>query len=526
MLAWLKQRPWLWPVGLVLFVLVAYLPSLGGGFIELDDPWLIQNNALLHEGSLAALRRIFLDFSRETRLELGAEYLPVRDLSLLVQLHFWQSPRWLRVAQLAIYAASCLAFRHGLRAALGPSLAAEAAAWAFALHPVHVESVAWLSGHKDVLALFFVGAALATYASKSNRVAWASPVLLALAHFSKSMTITAVGLLVAHDLLAGRKPRSAVLATSVGVALLAAALHFHVGGIVHMVQAPHGGSRLATFGIMGSVWLRYLGLLVWPPGLSLVHDVELGATPTLLGITGWLVLAGWGAGALHFAMKKRSALPLAAWLWFSVPLVPVSQVLVPLQNVMADRYLYLSAMLPALALAGVAAYRPKRRATSTMRAGTVMLALLALTAATSSRATLFGDSVALFREAEGKTTRSAVPSYALGTALESRGDAAGARLAYEEAVRRDDLSESPSEAGRRATNNLARLLVAAGDLQGASDLLGRARTRWPDDPKLLANLVRVRHRMGAHDDARRLFDELARRFPEFRPEAREERPGP
>lgn len=503
------------PVALGLVLLVTYLPSLGGGFLNYDDPWLIRDNALLHDGSPRALGRILFDFSRETRLALGAEYFPLRDLVLWLELNLLgASPQLLRGVQLAIYVAGCLCFRNALRSAWGPGLGAEAAAWLFALHPAHAEAVAWLAGLKDVLALAFVGGALSAYASVSKRTAWWAPVLLLFAAFSRNTTVTAVGLLLAHDLLAKRAPRWPVIAAALGVALVAIAVHVHVAGLVGMSQPPHGGSRLATAATMGVVWLKYLSLLAWPTRLSVVHDVEILERLSVVSVLGWALLFAWGALALVVWRRDRRSLPLVTWLWLVVPLSPVSHVVFPFQNLMADRYLMLPAMVPALAVGALVAGPLGERASRAL----VVLAGAGLGLVSSSRAVAFADSVSLFQDATQKTARSAVAPYQLGAALEEAGDRPRARGAYEEALRRDRLAPRGTEEGRRATNNLAKLLVQQGELDAADAVLRAGRARWPDDPKILSNLVKVSARRGHAQEARQLFDELRARFPNFTPE--------
>src|SRR4029453_696592 len=106
------------------------------------DDWLIRDNWMLHGRS--ALVRIWTDLGSDARYALGAEYLPVRDtLAWFEMLAFGPSAFGFRTVSLLLYVGATLPLRASLRRAL-PAPIAEPAAWLFALHPVHAESVAWL----------------------------------------------------------------------------------------------------------------------------------------------------------------------------------------------------------------------------------------------------------------------------------------------------------------------------------------------------------------------------------------------
>jgi tetratricopeptide (TPR) repeat protein len=486
-------------------VIVVYLPSLGGGFLNYDDPWLIQQNPYFARPDLRALVAIWTDFGRDTRLGLGAEYLPIRDSSHWLEalaLGSLHAPA-MRVANLGLYLGAVLFLRRALRAVTPPGLA-EAAVWLFALHPVHVESVAWLAGRKDVLALFFVAGALAAYATQSRHRVWSVPLLFSAAILSKAMSISAVCLLPALDLLGGRRPAYRVYASSL-LCLLWLIVDLYVGRLVGMTTLPAGGSRWAAAATMGPVWLRYLGLLAWPPGLSMVHDVPIRSSWDAWAILGWAGLGVWCAAGLALLRRGRSV-TLASFILFALPLAPVSQVLFPLENLMADRYLYLSALGPCLAVSAALG--------SLGRAGrpTAVLLAASVAAATCGRSALFADSVRLFRDATAKTETSGIAPYQLGQAYEERGDDAQAIRAYEQVLER---APPPAEVARRATNNLTKLWARTGRLDAAEHLLRRSLPWWPDDPKILGNLAEVLARQGRAAEAKRSFDELVKRFPDY-----------
>jgi tetratricopeptide (TPR) repeat protein len=496
-----------WTAALLALVLVgAYAGSIRGGFLNYDDPWLIQNNPVLARPDLGALRTIWGDLTDEGRMSLGAEYLPVRDTVewLEARVH-GLDPHAMRALNLALYVGGALLFRAWLLAALGAGVAAEIAAWAFALHPAHVESVAWLAGRKDVLAFFFVGAALVAYAKEDRRARALAVPLVVLACLSKGVAVAAPLLLPLHDLLRKRRVDWPVVAGALAGALGVMAVHVSVGRTVHMTTGTLGGSRLAAAATMGPVFARYLAHSAWPAGLSIIQEAHPREATDLLAWLAYAPLVAWAVvGARLWSKDRRPAIALALFL---VPMGPTSQILVSLQNVMADRYLLLPLLGPAL-VAGLLAERAVARDRRAI--ALPALALAGLFAVTVARAELFADSVKVFGDATEKTTL-AVPPFHVGKALEARGDVAGAEAAYREAVGR----EPRSEAGRRAANSLAELCLKQGRFDEAMGLLARAVALFPDDPKVLGNLAEITARHGDAARARQLFELLLARFPAY-----------
>src|SRR5262245_33835197 len=176
------------PLLLAALVTAAYAPSLGGGFLNYDDGWLVEKNPVLERGDVGALAAIWTDLGARTREGLGAEYLPVRDTFVWLERRaFGASAAAMRSIGLALYLGGVLLMRAYLVRAL-PGVG-EVAAWLFALHPVHAESAAWLAGQKDLLALLFVAAALVLYAA--DRRLWAVPGLVLAAVLAKSVAVIA-----------------------------------------------------------------------------------------------------------------------------------------------------------------------------------------------------------------------------------------------------------------------------------------------------------------------------------------------
>ncbi len=499
-------------MGLLLFVFLAYAPSLHGGFLNYDDPWMVAESPFYKSPGFDQLSRIWTDFSKQTRLTLGAEYLPLRDTSVWLEAAtFGLVPQAMRSVNLALYLGGIALLVLGMRRALGNSWRTDVLVGVFALHPIHAESVAWIVGRKDVLGLLFFAAGLYLQAGNSkNRILWV-PLLTACAQLSKVLFVVSVALFVAQDLLRGRRFRAQLplyLATA-AVSLLIIVAQTAIARDVGMAVEPPGGSRLTAIMTMGPAWLDVLQALVWPPSLSIVREVPTLTHFTASSIAG-IASVFLSLGACLWLWLKRS-LPvfLVAWIWIFAPLTLVSQVLVPLQNRMADRYLLLSVMGAALVFWW--ALHLLRRG----KAVILSITLLALLWVGSIyRGILFSDSTLVFEDATGKTNATSIAPYQLGQAKEAKLDVAGAIAAYELAIARN--GQGHDESARRSVNNAARLLAKQGKLPKAEEYLRYGRRQWPDDPKILANLVKVVARNTARqNEARALHRELMTRFPDY-----------
>ncbi len=478
------ERLFLRTAPLLLWVTLAlvYLPSIGGGYLNYDDPWLVQQNPWYSHGTLRELVSIWTRFDFGTRLELGAEYLPLRDTSHWLEARlFGDSPAARHLVNWALYGLAICQVRHLLRGMLSTRLPAELATWVFALHPAHVENVAWIAGRKDVLAMLFVATALVAYDRRRPHFVWVTALAMLGAMLSKSMSVAMVLLLPTLDFMRHRRPHRPALVVAGLVTLLVLGVDLWVGRTVGMMSSPLGGSRSSALCSMGPVWLRYLGMLVWPGALSLVHDVPVRRALDLTSGLGYGVVLMWGlVGWYRWHRTKRPGL-WVGFLWFIVPLLPVSQVLVALQNPMADRYLWWSVMAVAL-LAGHCVHI--RRGLGIGAAG---LLLLIFTGGSMHRAALFGDSVLVFADATRKTRMSTLAPYQLGQAYEAQGSQAEARKAYELVLARGTSGEPV----RRAINNLAKLEGRRGNWDRAEAVLRRGLGNFPEDAKMRDNLRRV-----------------------------------
>jgi Flp pilus assembly protein TadD len=365
-------------------VIALYAPTLGRGLVNYDDTWLVADNFHLHELTQRTLRTIFFDTSQETRFILGAEYLPVRDLSIAIDWAVWgDSYAGYHLTNLLLYACAVMLWFAVLIALRVPRTIAGIAILLWAVHPAHAESVAWISERKGLLGIVFAGLTTLCYlrfrAGRSS--AWLVFALVAavLTVWSKALFAFAIAALAPLELVApGRRSwrRSlvglgciALVALGAFVPVVVTAIHLHVvdtadrapAGWLAMVVGSHGfylQLAAAAFRNAISYPIRTLG----PSTL----DIALGA----LGLVAFAGVAAAPARVWRIPHTLRAAAII--WLigWF-----PASRLVLPLKSVLfADRYILFASLGITLAAAvGVVALASVR--VRNLLLGVVVLAL-------------------------------------------------------------------------------------------------------------------------------------------------------
>src|SRR5215475_3242177 len=158
-----RRHPGILLLGLALVAAAAiYAPTLGRGLVSYDDPWLYRDNFVVAHPSTHALRAVFfeLDPHSPVRYALGAEYLPVRDLSVMLDVALWgEAYGGFHLTNLVIYLAA-IALVFAMLDGFGVDRKiAGLAVLIWAIHPSHAESVAWLAERKGLLGALFAAAA-------------------------------------------------------------------------------------------------------------------------------------------------------------------------------------------------------------------------------------------------------------------------------------------------------------------------------------------------------------------------------
>lgn len=462
---------------------LASRPAWNGGLLWDDAAHVTRP----HLRTLEGLARIWL--------EPGAtqQYYPLTHTAFWIQHRLWgDDTLGYHLASVALHVLAAILLCAVLRRLEAPG--ALLAAAVYALHPVQVESVAWISELKNTLsgALFF-GAALAylRFDERRRKRAWALALgLFALALLAKTVVaVLPVALLAVLWWRRGRLewrrdllPLVPFLLLGLGAGLLTAWVEkrYVIGGLsVHFGLGPLQRVLLA-----GRAFWFYLGKLAWPADLVFLYprwEISRWAWQA------WLFPAGVALlSCAAWTVRGRSRAPLAALVFFGAALFPALGFVsvYPFRfSFVADHFQYLACAGPIALACGTAAAWRARRGEALRRAGAVGAALLAgLLALLSFRqARLYTDAETLWRATVARNPGCALAWNNLGVLALERGDDAQAERLFSEALRGDPSYEA-------ALNNFGYVLARRGRAAEAIGWYERALAVWPGYPDAHVNL--------------------------------------
>jgi hypothetical protein len=324
-------------IGLILAVLAVYAPVVGFEFISMDDPSYVSESSHVRAG----LTPESMKWAWTTSVV--GNWVPVTMLSHMAVCQWFglESGAHHGVNAL-LHALSAVLLLAALRRATGSLWPSTFVAFVFALHPLHVESVAWVSERKDVLSTFFWFAALyayVRYAERPDLRRYSLVIaLFALGLLSKPMLVTFPFTLLLLDVWPlGRTQLPRTLWEKVPLFLLSAACAL----ATYFVQSSAGAMEATRLGENVSnaltSYVIYLGQTFWPTGLAVFYPYRkpLSVWPAA---GAFVILAGISALAV-FAWRKRPYIA-TGWFWYLGTLVPVIGVVQVGGQSHADRYMY------------------------------------------------------------------------------------------------------------------------------------------------------------------------------------------
>jgi tetratricopeptide (TPR) repeat protein len=326
---------------ILLLTAATFSPALDGGFVSWDDNVYVTENPLVKEISLEGTRKIFTSF-------VSGNYHPLVFATYSLEHHFFGlNPRAYHATNLALHLVNTALVFWLLLLLSGGLPAAAAGTLLFALHPMRVEAVAWVTGRKDLLgAAFFLGTLISYlhYRRGPGRRGYIPALLFfLLALFSKATTVVLPLVLLLCDFLQGRADRRAVrekipffaLALIFGVIALFARESYQ--GVLLEQTDPF--SDVVFMGAYRLVLYYLVGFIAPAAGLFPLYPA-LEAGGSLLSLRFLLLLAVIGAlGTAAFFSLRYTRKAVFGALFVLVTLLPSLTVVV--LGYSADRFAYL-----------------------------------------------------------------------------------------------------------------------------------------------------------------------------------------
>lgn len=503
---------------LVILTLALYWPATHYEFVvEDDDLYVFENPWVMNGLCLPSLKWAF------TTLH-AANWHPVTWISHMLDCSMYgMFPGGHHLTNVLFHGVDALLLfllLQGLTRRVWPSFIVAAL---FAWHPLHVESVAWVSERKDVLSTFFFLLTLMAYKKYSQAIGnqptdhapptthpcsqppaqsahstgrwfyFLSLILFAVGLMSKPMLVTLPFVLLLLDFWPLKRFRLSdfrfqfpalrrllieklpFLALSLVASVMTIVAQHGGGAIKSAEEVPLGLRTLNGF----AAYARYLGHTVYPTGLCALYPLS-PIPPIVLGILSALALGciTW----LLFRLRSKYPWALVGWLWFVGTLVPViGFVQVGLQS-MADRYTYIPLVGLFLTAVLVVDYGLSRwRVAPGLATALASAPLLLCLCLTQHQLAYWHDSVTLFTRAVSVTSDNAMAENNLGVALARNGDKPEAVRHYRKAVR-----IKPNYA--QAHYNLGIQLAASGQFDEAAFHFSQALRQNPENEILHNNL--------------------------------------
>jgi len=441
----LLRQPWFCAVLLILAVLVVYWPVAVGGFqfVDFDDQQYITDNAIVKQGLTDdGIRWAFTTFT-------ASNWHPLTWLSHMLDCTlFGLRPGWHHAINVLLHAINTVLVFLVLRRATTSHWASLAVAALFGLHPLHVESVAWVAERKDVLSTLFgllaigtyvrwvqFGEAPATKPPKGSKVLTAprrglAGYLIVMAWFAlsllaKPMFVTLPFILLLMDWWPLRRTdrerwttlvieKLPLVALTIGSCVMTVLAQRTKGAIASTDLWPLA-KRIETATLAAA---SYVWNLVWPTDLACIypHPREWEPWRLPLSILTLLVIT------IVVAVLWRRRVYLMGWLLFLGTLVPVIGLVQVGAQWKADRYTYLPALGVFIMVAWGVAVMIERQAWRRGVAIVSGLAILALAIAAHQQVWTWRDSRTLFTHAAEVVPNNHVAHNSLAAALTKAGE--------------------------------------------------------------------------------------------------------
>jgi protein O-mannosyl-transferase len=501
-------QPFVLAALLAVVTFFVYAQTWQFGFITVDDPFYVSENPRIQQGlTLSGLTWSFTTVH-------DANWIPLTWLSLMLDTSLYGiRPGAYHLTNVLLHIGNALLLFAALVIATGSQSRSAFVAALFALHPLHVESVAWIAERKDVVSTFFGLLSLLAYvrfAKTGKLLSFAASVLcLVCSLLSKQTLVTLPFVFLLLDFWPLGRLRAAGSPGPSVPRLLAEKIPFFAASIafsaIAMFAQSRGGavmdrthfplSERALNAVV--VYVAYLGKIFWPQNLAVYypHSHE-GLSLTTVGLAAALLLA---ISAAAIACVRRFPYLLVGWCWYLGTLIPMIGLVQIGAQQMADRYTYFPAIGIFLAVtwlacdltpAGIKGQRVLKAAAGQCL---VLLAIVSY-----RQVGFWHDSVTLLHHSKDCAADNFRAHQLLGIALVAEGNKSEGVAELETAVRMSDSSPAAHAA-------LGIGLQESGRLDEAAEQYRKALALTDRDPDVYSNLGLIQLKRHEYPAAKQNF---------------------
>lgn len=436
-------------LSVILFLLAAgtFLPTLKNGFIIFDDPIYVLNNSHVNHGlTWSGLRWAFYGTA-------GGIWLPLTWISHMLDCQFYGLHAWgHHLSSVLIHGANTTLVFLWLFRMTGAKWRSFMVAALFGLHPLRVESVAWVAERKDVLsALFWLLTLMAytEYVKKSEneghgakRVYWLTLALFTFGLMAKPMTMTLPFVLLLLDDWPLRRFQSGKTAAQLVVEKLPFFILSVIAGIItiavqrneNMVMPLNRFPLFERFENAAISYVAYIGKLFWPANLSVFYPFP-HYLSFLTFLSAALLLMVFSA---FVVWQRQRAYFMTGWLWYLGTLIPIIGLVQVGQQAMADRYTYIPQIGLLVCLVwGIADLTRHWKWRPFILPTAGVMAIAACMILTCRQIALWRDSETLFEHAVAVTKDNVIAQINLGNAFARNGQVDEAIVHFQKALAMD-----------------------------------------------------------------------------------------
>jgi Tfp pilus assembly protein PilF len=501
---------------LALVTAIAFAPVVGHEFLAYDDPLYVTDNPIVTRGlTFEGLKWAITEFH-------SANWHPLTWLSHMFDCQFFGlNPSGHHVSNVLFHVANTLLLYWVLLLLTGRSYASAAVSIFFAVHPMHVESVAWIAERKDVLCMFFtlltIRAYIAYVEKPNSRYRILLIIMYALSLMAKPTAVTTPFILLLLDYWPldrirfdsggdNHRQSTALLKTAVfeKIPLFALAA---IEAIIAIASQRSGGAVQSLESL--DIYLRvknavvsycsYLSSLFWPNGLCVYYPHPLDALHAGKVLLAGLLLVAITTIVIWGTVRLKRRYLSVGWFWFLITLLPMIGLVQIGMQALADRYSYFSFTgIFIIIVWGFSDVTNQLRHKHAVRVSGLILVTITLAALTWKQVGYWHDTKTLLMRALSVTEKNFIMQYNLAHLLAEEGKTDEAKHLYREAISSNPVHED-------AHNNLGRLLEQEGDFEGAIFHYRKALESAPHRVRTIKNMALALAKRGDHAAAEQQF---------------------